>query len=69
MLAIFEGGPLDGKDDYVVPDDAEFWIVESFEMPPEGTADDYVLPVVRHHYRRTNHVGIAGRFVYTGMTR
>lgn len=69
MRAIFHGGPLDGKDDLVVPDDQTQF--EFLEYAPERLVLDApdptsILEVIRHVYVLRNDVGTAGLFDYKG---
>lgn len=69
MRAFFDGGPLDGRDDYEVPpDQTEIVCLEYAEPRIDPAAPDptSMLPVIEHVYWRRNDVGVAGHFTYRG---
>jgi hypothetical protein len=72
MRALFEGGPLDGKEDLDIPDDLETFIAQ--EYAPERMIEhhegyeEYVLPLISHGYSLVAKVGNVGRFVYQGQS-
>ena len=72
-LAVFYGGPLDGREDIVLPLDAWGDPPGRFMAPaapaaPWGEDTPSFPGTTQHVYRLTSFVGPAARYVYEGET-